>query len=135
MMPVYAALHIIPPIVLRRKVFLNEYAISYLPAAISDTPCCSSSSPSKALIKSFIGTMRSCGFLATFVTLFQGLVCTQRNFYNAFHGKVPVWLEAIIMNKGYYFVSGESICLPSFADSGLTGASIDRFRYVSFSIR
>lgn len=109
MMPVYAALHIIPPIVLRRKVFMNEFVSFWLLPLENVLTLYRDVSPTKVLMKSFIGTLRSCGFLATFVTLFQGLVCTQRNFYDAFHGRVPVWLETIIMNKGYYFVSGGSL--------------------------
>lgn len=59
-----------------------------------------------------MGTLRSCGFLATFVTLFQALVCSQRNFYGLVHGKdlIPLWLENMIMHKGYYWVSGASLC-------------------------
>lgn len=87
MLPVYGALHTIPPILFRSKAFRKN--------------------PSAVLTKSFLGTMRSCSFLATFVVLFQGLVCSQRNIYYAIHNKVPAWLEAMLMHKGYYWVSGE----------------------------
>lgn len=87
MLPVYGALHTIPPILLRNKNFRNN--------------------PSKVLIKALFGTARSCSFLATFVVIFQSLVCVQRNFYMNLHGKVPAWVEALIMHKGYYWVSGE----------------------------
>ncbi|GAA5877652.1 hypothetical protein JCM1840_004967 [Sporobolomyces johnsonii] len=94
--PVYAGLHVIPPIILRRNVFLKD--------------------PKAALLKSFLGTLRSCSFLATFVTLFQGLVCLQRNIWDKFHGRIPAWLEAIIMHKSYYWFSGFATCLSLFIE-------------------
>ncbi|GAA5941017.1 hypothetical protein JCM1841_006610 [Sporobolomyces salmonicolor] len=94
--PVYAGLHVIPPIILRRAVFLKD--------------------PKAALLKSFLGTLRSCSFLATFVTLFQGLVCLQRNIWDKFHGRIPAWLEAIIMHKSYYWFSGFATCLSLFIE-------------------
>lgn len=88
-------------------------------------------SPSKALLKSAFGTLRSCGFLATFVTLFQGLVCTQRNFYDLVHGKdyVPLWFENLVMHKGYYWLSGSSI-VPICV---LQLTWCNRIRYLSFA--
>lgn len=86
MLPVYGALHTIPPILLRNKNFRKN--------------------PQKVLTKSLFGTIRSCSFLATFVVIFQGLVCTQRNLYNALHGKIPDWAEKILLHKGYYWISG-----------------------------
>ncbi|KAK4052186.1 hypothetical protein OIV83_002481 [Microbotryomycetes sp. JL201] len=96
MLPVYGALHTIPPILLRNKNFRAN--------------------PQRVLTKSLFGTVRSCSFLATFVVIFQGLVCTQRNLYNAFHGKMPAWLEAILLHKGYYWVSGFLTCLSLFIE-------------------
>lgn len=87
MLPVYSALHTIPPILFRSKSFRAH--------------------PTKILLKSFFGTLRSCSFLATFVMLFQGLVCTQRNVFYALDGKVPEWVMKIWLHKGYYWASGE----------------------------
>ncbi|GAA5862498.1 hypothetical protein JCM8547_002084 [Rhodosporidiobolus lusitaniae] len=94
--PVYLGLHVIPPIVLRRKVFLAD--------------------PRSALLKSLLGTLRSCSFLATFVTLFQGLVCCQRNLYIALHGKLPPILEKILWHKAYYWFCGLSTCFALFIE-------------------
>ncbi|SGY70265.1 BQ5605_C004g03131 [Microbotryum silenes-dioicae] len=88
MLPVYGALHVIPPILLRSKVFMKD--------------------PQRVLRKSVFGTIRSCSFLATFVVIFQSLVCTQRNIYSMIHGKVPAWVERVLLHKGYYWVSGTS---------------------------
>lgn len=68
------------------------------------------------LIKSFIGTMRSCGFLATFVSFFQAPVCSQRNIFYAIHGHVPEWVENILLHKGYYWMSGFATCLSLFIE-------------------
>ncbi|GAA6000664.1 hypothetical protein JCM10207_004599 [Rhodosporidiobolus poonsookiae] len=95
-MPVYAGLHVIPPIVLRWKVFRKD--------------------PSAALLKSLLGTLRSCSFLATFVTLFQGLVCAQRNVFYAFHGRVPEWMERLLLHRAYYWFLGFSTCLALFIE-------------------
>ncbi|GAA6038526.1 hypothetical protein JCM8097_004613 [Rhodosporidiobolus ruineniae] len=94
--PVYAGLHFIPPIILRRKAFLRD--------------------PRTALLKSLLGTLRSCSFLATFVTLFQGLVCFQRTLYYSVHGKVPEWIERIVVHKFYYWLTGFSTCLALFIE-------------------
>ena len=106
MLPVYGALHTIPPILFRSKAFRKN--------------------PSAVLTKSFLGTLRSCSFLASFVVLFQGLVCSQRNIYYAIHGKVPAWIETLLMHKGYYWVSGDLLAhtvtlAPSFADDHTVG--------------
>ncbi|CAD6565887.1 MAG: hypothetical protein CYPHOPRED_000084 [Cyphobasidiales sp. Tagirdzhanova-0007] len=53
--PVYAALHFIPPILLRRKQFMN--------------------SPFSVLLRSLRGTARSSAFLSTFVVIFQSVIC------------------------------------------------------------
>lgn len=55
MMPAYAALHFIPPILFRQKQFLRD--------------------PLAMLLRSFKGTLRSCTFISTFVVIFQSLVC------------------------------------------------------------
>lgn len=95
-MPVYGALQVIPAILLRRKLFMND--------------------PKRILLKAFIGTMRSSAFLATYVTIFQGLVCSQRNIYYALHGRVPEWIEKILLHKLYYWMAGFVSCVSLFAE-------------------
>ncbi|GAA5973669.1 hypothetical protein JCM11641_005071 [Rhodosporidiobolus odoratus] len=94
--PVYAGLHFIPPIVFKWKVFRKD--------------------PSSALIKSLLGTFRSCSFLASFVVIFQGLFCFKRHIYDAVHNRVPRWLETILMHKSYYWLSGFATCLALFIE-------------------
>lgn len=74
------------------------------------------SSPQRFLTKSALGTLRSSSFLACFVTWFQFLVCTQRNIYYAIHGRVPEWVEKLLLHKGYYWAVGFSTCLSLFIE-------------------
>ncbi|ORY90918.1 hypothetical protein BCR35DRAFT_261329 [Leucosporidium creatinivorum] len=96
MLPVYSALHTIPPILFRSTAFRAH--------------------PTKILLKAFLGTLRSCSFLATFVMLFQGLVCTQRNVYYALKGRVPEWVMKVWLHKGYYWASGFLTCISLFIE-------------------
>ncbi|KAI5474992.1 peroxisomal membrane protein 4 [Pseudohyphozyma bogoriensis] len=97
MFPVYGALHVIPPILLRHRAFRKA--------------------PIKVLKKSIFGTLRSCSFLASFVVLFQGLVCSQRNVYYFLQGKVPQWLlEKVLLHKLYYWGVGFSTMLTLFIE-------------------
>ncbi|GAA5834813.1 hypothetical protein JCM5353_000676 [Sporobolomyces roseus] len=94
--PVYAGLHLIPPIILRNKVFLRD--------------------PQSVITKAFLGTLRSSSFLATFVVIFQSLVCLQRNLYNNYLGKWPDWVMKIVLHKSYYWFSGFATCLSLFIE-------------------
>ncbi|GAA6061716.1 hypothetical protein JCM10212_004948 [Sporobolomyces blumeae] len=94
--PVYAGLHLIPPIILRNKAFLRN--------------------PSQVFTKAFIGTLRSSSFLATFVVIFQSLVCLQRNIYEQYSGRLPEWLMKIVLHKSYYWFSGFATCLSLFIE-------------------
>ncbi|GAA97764.1 hypothetical protein E5Q_04443 [Mixia osmundae IAM 14324] len=85
MLPVYSALHFIPPVLLKRKAFAQD--------------------PFKFLSRSAIGTFRSCSFLGTFVIIFQGLVCLSRNLQEAFLGKFA-FLDAILGHRYCYWGYG-----------------------------
>ncbi|GJN87945.1 hypothetical protein Rhopal_000900-T1 [Rhodotorula paludigena] len=104
--PVYAGLHFIPPLLLRRKAWMKE-RVPFL------------QSPSGFLVKSAIGTLRSCSFLASFVTLFQGLVCLQRNIYDyllSHPTTFPPWLIGLIAHKSWYWLCGFATCVPLFIE-------------------
>ncbi|GAA5964486.1 hypothetical protein JCM3765_006302 [Sporobolomyces pararoseus] len=94
--PVYAALHLIPAIILRYKVFLKN--------------------PQSVFTRAFFGTLRSSSFLATFVVIFQSLVCVQRNIYANYSGKIPDWLMKIVLHKSYYWFSGFATCFSLFIE-------------------
>jgi len=94
--PVYLALHVIPAILLRRKVFLKD--------------------PAKVLRRSIFGTMRSSAFLSTFVVIFQGLMCSQRNLYYAINAKAPAWLLDLVAHRLFYWFAGMSTCLALFLE-------------------
>ncbi|TNY20044.1 hypothetical protein DMC30DRAFT_272138, partial [Rhodotorula diobovata] len=92
--PVYAALHFLPPLLLRYKAWMK--------------------SPSTALLKSLLGTLRSCSFLASFVALFQSLVCLQRTIYLS--PSTPPWLARLVAHKAWYWFAGLSTGLPLFIE-------------------
>ncbi|BGP53411.1 hypothetical protein JCM8202v2_000970 [Rhodotorula sphaerocarpa] len=95
--PVYAGLHFIPPILLRSKAWMKT--------------------PSTYLYRSAFNTLRSCSFLATFVVLFQGLVCFRQHVYAALvAARVPSWLLAIAQHRIYYWFCGFSTCLALFIE-------------------
>lgn len=97
MLPVYGALHFIPPMLLRRKVFMKD--------------------PTRALFKSAWGTARSCSFLATFVIIFQSLMCVQRNTWLALHARnAPEWLQRLVIHRGFAWLAGFSTCASLFIE-------------------
>lgn len=63
-------------------------------------------SPRSVVTRAFLGTLRSSSFLATFVVIFQSLVCLQRNVYTQYSGKVPDWVMNVVLHKSYYWFSG-----------------------------
>mgnify|MGYP007085895424 FL=1 len=63
-------------------------------------------SPSTYLYRSAFNTIRSCSFLATFVVIFQGLVCFRQHVYAALAGRVPTWLLSIVQHRMYYWFCG-----------------------------
>lgn len=63
--------------------------------------------------------MRSCSFLASFVTLFQGLVCLQRDIYDyllSHPTTFPPWLIGLIAHKSWYWLCGFATCVPLFIE-------------------
>ncbi|KPV76961.1 uncharacterized protein RHOBADRAFT_51936 [Rhodotorula graminis WP1] len=92
--PVYAGLHFVPPLLFRSKAWMKR--------------------PSTFLLKSLLGTLRSCSFLASFVTLFQGLVCLQRHIYLS--PRVPPWIRQLVVHKAWYWFAGLSTGLPLFIE-------------------
>lgn len=78
------------------------------------TPGAHARSPSTALLKSLLGTLRSCSFLASFVALFQSLVCLQRTIYLS--PSTPPWLARLVAHKAWYWFAGLSTGLPLFIE-------------------
>lgn len=52
--------------------------------------------------------MRSSAFLSTFVVIFQGLMCSQRNLYYAINAKAPAWLLDLVAHRLFYWFAGAS---------------------------
>jgi len=95
MAPVYAGLHLIPPLLFKRKQFMKD--------------------PLPLLLKSVKGTIRSGCFISTFVCIFQSLVCFRHQTW-WFGQTLPKPLRALWLTKYYYWVLGATTCLSLFIE-------------------
>lgn len=87
--PVYTGLCFLPPIVLRWAKFRKN--------------------PATALRRSLLSTIKSSSFLATFVAIFQALLCVQHNVYEK--AGVPDWIRSLVTHRAYYWAVGFTTCL------------------------
>jgi len=95
-MPVYLALHTIPPLVLRRKMTLRD--------------------PQRFLLRSIIGTLKSSAFLGFFVAIFQSLICFQRHAFTWLEELGFKRLARISAHRWWSWVFGFSTCLSLFVE-------------------
>ncbi|KAK0465639.1 hypothetical protein IW261DRAFT_1523426 [Armillaria novae-zelandiae] len=94
MLPVYGALHFLPPVLFRTKAFMKN--------------------PLRILLKSAMGTARSCTFLGVFVVIYQTAICLRSFFHEFFSSlpinsmlKLPQWLvDAMFVSRAAYFIPG-----------------------------
>ncbi|KAK0450040.1 hypothetical protein EV421DRAFT_1297768 [Armillaria borealis] len=94
MLPVYGALHFLPPILFRTKAFMRD--------------------PLKILAKAGFGTARSCTFLGVYVVIYQGLVCARGVIHEFLTSmspkslfKIPQWLvDFLFMSRAAYWWPG-----------------------------
>ncbi|KII94245.1 hypothetical protein PLICRDRAFT_100242 [Plicaturopsis crispa FD-325 SS-3] len=96
MIPAYAALHFIPPILFKRKQFFKD--------------------PSTQLTRSLLGTLRSSSFLSTFVVIVEVFVCFNRNAYIEIVQYLPKSIQKIWLSKYYYWLAGFATCLSMFVE-------------------
>ncbi|KAF8341270.1 uncharacterized protein EI90DRAFT_3033306 [Cantharellus anzutake] len=92
MFPVYGALHFIPMLLFRRKMFMRE--------------------PLLMLLKSFKGTVRSSTFLSVFVFIFQSLLCIRIQAYQSKWAQQLMsrkFRDALFMSRISWWLSG-SMC-------------------------
>ncbi|KAJ7255851.1 hypothetical protein B0H12DRAFT_1202125 [Mycena haematopus] len=92
MLPVYSALHFIPPILLRWKQFRAD--------------------PGRVLIRSGLGSVRSSAFLGAFVVIYHGTICLKHQSYarimsSPFLRKLlPQPVIDLLISKGSYWIPG-----------------------------
>lgn len=136
MLPVYAALHFIPMIVLRRKHVLKD--------------------PAGMLVKALLGTARSCSFLSVFVMIYQGeqatptletmnipltrsnastaLLCARTQTLEGYFGKLPALLRQLISRKETFWLIGFSTCLSLFVEESRRRAELGKSRSATMRI-
>jgi len=95
-MPVYAAVHFVPPLLFRRKAVLKE--------------------PARYLSRFFIGTLKSSAFLATFVAIYQGLVCYQRHVWFFLQSRGWSKLADLVTHRCGAWLFGFATCLSLFVE-------------------
>ncbi|KAG8860496.1 hypothetical protein FRB96_003750 [Tulasnella sp. 330] len=85
--PMYGALHFIPMLVFRRKIF--------------------ASAPLRMTIKALLGTLRSSAFLGAFVMIYQSFICLL-HFAHAMpiHGKIADAIRKLIAGKPMWWIGG-----------------------------
>ncbi|KAJ7913851.1 hypothetical protein B0H13DRAFT_458894 [Mycena leptocephala] len=92
MLPIYSALHFLPPILFRWRHFRAD--------------------PANVLLRSGLGSMRSSAFLGVFVVIYQSTVCLKANVYAHLTASplwqrlVPHWFTALIISKPSFWVPG-----------------------------
>lgn len=97
MLPVYGALHLIPPIVLRRHAFAKD--------------------PLKMLARITLGITRSCSFLGFFIIINQALFCMRTNALDTLPGKgLGGLLRTLIARKETFWIMGFLNALSLFAE-------------------
>ncbi|KAK0245422.1 hypothetical protein EDD85DRAFT_800898 [Armillaria nabsnona] len=115
MLPVYGALHFLPPVLFRTKAFMKN--------------------PLKILLKSAMGTARSCTFLGVFVVIYQTAICL-RSFFHEFFSTLPVnstfklpqWLvDAMFVSRAAYFIPGLASGLSLFVEEKRRRAELSMY--------
>ncbi|KAJ7485693.1 hypothetical protein FB451DRAFT_1230791 [Mycena latifolia] len=88
MLPIYSALHFLPSILLRWRVFRSD--------------------PARVLLRAALGSARSSAFLGVFVVIYQSTNC----FKNQLHGRIspskllPAGLVDLLISRGSFWVPG-----------------------------
>ncbi|KAF7301198.1 hypothetical protein MIND_00684500 [Mycena indigotica] len=100
MLPIYAALHFVPTLALRWKLFRNN--------------------PSKVLSHATVGSLRSSAFLGAFVTICQAVWCIKHRLYErimaspALRRVVPQKVTDALISRYTWWISGLSCGLALF---------------------
>ncbi|KAI3615700.1 hypothetical protein WG66_011736 [Moniliophthora roreri] len=96
MLPIYGALHFIPPVLFKRKTFVQN--------------------PLSVLSRSAIGTMRSSAFLGVFVIIYQSINCFNHSLHEYIYTRlsptspvhrIPKWLiDLVLASKWSFWLPG-----------------------------
>jgi hypothetical protein len=105
MLPVYGALHLIPPLVLRRHHFQKA--------------------PLRMLLRILLGIVRSCSFLALFVCINQALFCMRSRTLDM--PNIPKLLRRILNRKENLWIMGFLNAASLFAEEKRRRAELGEF--------
>jgi len=110
--PIYGALHLIPAVVFRRKVFAQD--------------------PGKVLAKAGWGSLRSSAFLGVFVVIYQSLFCGKHNLHRYLTllrrgitpasalssplKSIPQWIIELLISKASFAFLGGAAGLSLFVE-------------------
>ncbi|KAF9019287.1 hypothetical protein BDZ89DRAFT_322661 [Hymenopellis radicata] len=104
MLPVYGALHFLPPILFRTTTFMRD--------------------PTRMLLKALMGTAKSCTFLGVYVVIYQASICARSNFHEFFSTlpvtswmHLPQWfVDFLFVSRASYWIPGVATGLSMFAE-------------------
>ncbi|KAJ7104424.1 hypothetical protein B0H15DRAFT_896901 [Mycena belliarum] len=87
MLPIYAALHFLPSILLRWRLFRSD--------------------PARVLLRASLGSARSSAFLSAFVVIYQSTICFKAQLYERLAGGLlPAGLVRLLISRGSFWVPG-----------------------------
>ncbi|KAK7044470.1 WD-repeats-region domain-containing protein [Favolaschia claudopus] len=93
MLPIYSALHFLPPILLRWRQFRAD--------------------PTRLLVRSGLGSLRSSAFLGLFVLIYQGSVCVKHQTYERLMSS-PIWRKLLPQSVIDLLISKPSFWMTGF---------------------
>ncbi|TIB92028.1 hypothetical protein E3Q19_02103 [Wallemia mellicola] len=89
-LPVYASLHFIPALTLKRKQFSED--------------------PGEAVLRTTLSSFRSSAFLATFVVIYHSWFSSKHALYRLHKDNLPSWLSNFLISKESLWVGGFLTC-------------------------
>nr|GAT61243.1 predicted protein [Mycena chlorophos] len=110
MIPVYSALHFLPPILFHWKNFKAD--------------------PAGMLLRSGLGSIRSASFLGVFVVIYQSTICAKTNIYQGimdspfWRSIIPRRLVNLLISKGSFWIPGFLAGLALFVEDSRRRAEL-----------
>ena len=89
-LPVYASLHFIPALTLKRKQFQHD--------------------PGEAVLRTTLSSFRSAAFLSTFVVIYHTWFSSKHALYRLYGSDLPRWLSSFLVSKQSLWVGGFLTC-------------------------
>ncbi|KAF8324556.1 uncharacterized protein EI90DRAFT_2976948 [Cantharellus anzutake] len=106
MFPIYGALHFIPMILFKRRLFMKE--------------------PLAMLLKSLKGTMRSSTFLGIFVNIYQSILCAKNKLYDSqwAANNLSPQMRSVLISRFSFWLLGAMCALALFIEESRRRAEL-----------